>query len=334
MFRAREICDKVDLGWLEGKRIMITGATGLIGAHLMACLRYLLDEGMAFSVHGQSRSVLSSFMHKLTNHRRITMFQRDFTGETMDGMPKCDAVIHAAGYAQAQRFMLNPIASIRIGTSVLLNLLNHLCPNGRLLFLSSSAVYSGGNKDVYTENDAGLMPMNHPRIAYVEAKRAGEVICHIYRDLNIDTRVVRLGVTYGPGTHWDDTRALNSFVRAAVTDGRIRLLDSGSTIHQYCYVSDAVEILWQVLLHGREAVYNVGGHDEVSIMGIARTVMSMTGAWLTFPTTPSEVLGAPQRVLMDTTRAETEFGKTDYVGLEEGIQDTIDWYRELHGNRQ
>ena len=140
----------------------------------------------------------------------------------------------------------------------------------------------------------------------------------------------RLAHTYGPGTRKHDKRALNSFIEKALCERKIQLLDAGIAIRTYCYIADAVEMLWQILLHGKEPVYNVGGRSTVTVADLARILGKMTNAEIFFPSTRMEIAGAPEGVRLDNTRVETEFGKARYVSLEEGLKKTIEWQQELY----
>ncbi|MCX5998137.1 MAG: NAD-dependent epimerase/dehydratase family protein [Chloroflexi bacterium] len=245
-------------------------------------------------------------------------------------MPQADLIIHAAGYAQPAKFMANPATTIQVNTSATMALLKRLSRGGRFLFVSSSEIYSGLNKPSLTEADIGLTTPFHPRSAYIEGKRCGEAMCSAFRAQGMHVTAARVALAYGPGTRKNDTRALNSFIEKALCQRRIELLDAGTAVRTYCYVADTVELLWQILLYGREPVYNVGGRSTVMIADLARMIGELTGTTVVFPTAEAGVAGAPGEVHLDLTRVETEFSKTQYVGLEEGLRATIDWQRELY----
>ncbi len=101
---------------------------------------------------------------------------------TYPELPTVDVVIHAAGYGQPGRFMANPGATIAINTSSTAALIERLRGrDGRFLFISTSEVYSGSQKEFVAEGDIGTTTPEHPRACYIEGKRCGEAICNSFR---------------------------------------------------------------------------------------------------------------------------------------------------------
>ena len=121
---------------------------------------------------------------------------------------------------------------------------------------------------------------------------------------------------------------MNSFIEKALTLGKIELMDAGKAIRTYCYVRDAVELMWHAVLHGTQPVYNIGGHSTVTIGELAKLVGQVTGVPVSFPAHSAEVAGAPKEVGLDLSLPETEFKKTNYISLEEGLRATIEWQRK------
>ena len=72
------------------------------------------------------------------------------------------------------------------------------------------------------------------------------------------------------------------------------------------------------------------GHSTVTIGELARLVGQIVGVPVSFPAQSAEVAGAPEEVRLDLTRPETEFNKTTYVGLEQGLRATIEWQQQLY----
>jgi UDP-glucuronate decarboxylase len=327
------ICNKVDFNDLNDKTILVTGASGLVGSTFITCLHYLKTSGYRINVYAQTLSGFAPYISTLIHESGFNVVQADLSNfESYSYLPEADLIIHSAGYAQPTRFLANPAATLQINTSATIALLNNLRKDGSFLFLSSSEVYSGLTKGPFSEEMIGSTTPFHPRAAYIEGKRCGEAICGSYSASDIKAKVVRLGDIYGPGTRKHDKRALNNFIEKALLYSTIDLLDSGSAVRTYCYIYDAVELMWQILLSGKERVYNVGGRSTYSIAELAQTIGHLTGANVVFPERSTGIAGAPPVLMQDLTRVETEFQKFNYTNLEDGLRATIAWQRKLYLN--
>src|SRR5690348_16520606 len=115
---AEEALARLDAAPLRGAKVLLTGATGLIGVNLAAALT-----------------------------RAGASVVRAKRGGTLLGT--YDFIIHAAGYAQPARFMSDPLATIRCNTSMLMELFDRLHSKGRLLYLSTSEIYSGNVRGLH-----------------------------------------------------------------------------------------------------------------------------------------------------------------------------------------
>jgi nucleoside-diphosphate-sugar epimerase len=331
---AVRICERVDLTGLRDATVLLTGASGLLGTYFLACLCHLRQSGMSLEVHAQVRSEPAAHTVEIARRGGFDLLRADLANcQECLSLPHADVVIHCAGYGQPLLFMSNPVATIQVNTTATAILLDKLRPRGAFLFVSSSEVYSGLRKPLAQEADIGLTTPLHPRASYIEGKRCGEAMCNAYRAKGVRATSPRLALAYGPGTRKHDKRAVNSFIEDALCRGRIELRDAGKAMRTCCYVSDAVELLWQAALHGTQPVYNVGGHSTGTIAELALLIGRLTGAAVVFPSTQKEVVGAPEEVRLDLTLAETEFQKREYVNLEEGLTATISWQRELYAGR-
>jgi nucleoside-diphosphate-sugar epimerase len=327
----KNMCEKININRLKDATVLLTGASGLLGIYFLAFLSILKQNGFRMQVYAQIFSDQSPHMLELIRHSGFKIIKANLADfAEYSRLPMADIIIHAAGYAQPIRFMADPVATLQVNTSATIALLKHLRPNGSFLFLSSSEVYCGLKDSSFRETDIGTTTPLHPRASYIEGKRSGEAICNAYRSQGVHATAVRLGDVYGPGTRKHDKRALNSFIEKALCHHKIDLLDAGTAIRTYCYITDAVELLWQILLRGKETVYNVGGKSTLTIAELARMIGEMTNATVVLPTTQAEIAGAPEEVRLDLTRVETEFGKTDYISMEDGLRATIEWQRGLY----
>jgi nucleoside-diphosphate-sugar epimerase len=112
----------------------------------------------------------------------------------------------------------------------------------------------------------------HPRSPYIEGKRCGEAICNIFRETGKNIKIVRLGITYGPGTQKGDTRVINSLIDKGLNNDKIELLDDGSSLRSFCYVTDAIEMMWNIMFKGKEFIYNVANTNSMSILQLSTVI--------------------------------------------------------------
>jgi len=328
---AENILEKVDLSELDGKSILITGASGLIGNYFLACLRVLSRKKKNGKITAVCGGEYPLYLNDLINYPEIEVVVGDLTDyEFRQKLPMTDYIIHAAGYGQPGRFMENPIKTLKLNTETTFCLFDKLKNNGKFLFLSTSEVYSGLTNPPHKESEIGSTNTTHPRSCYIEAKRCGEAICNAYREKGFQAKSARLSLAYGPGTKPDDLRVINSFIQKAIK-GKIELLDQGEAKRNYCYISDAVEILWNILFFGKEPIYNVGGISSITIADLARKIGKHLDVPVVFPRISSDkISGAPIDVSLDMTKVKNEFGKTEYVSFDEGLMRTIEWQKELY----
>jgi nucleoside-diphosphate-sugar epimerase len=326
---ADRILKNVDLSGLRGKTVLVTGASGLVGGYFLACLKRLGGVETFAVTRGALPAHLAPFLDGA----------RALSGDLTDssfcaGLPAADVVIHAAGYGQPGRFLEDPVRTLKLNTSATFALLDKLRPKGKFLFVSSSEVYSGLSRPPFKESEIGTTDPSHPRACYIEGKRGGEAISAAYRARGVDAKSARLAHAYGPGTRKDDRRVVNALIQKAL-DGRIDLLDRGEARRTYIYVADAVEIMWNVLLKGREATYNVGGDSRVTIAELARKIGASLNVPVAFPAEAKGLAGAPEDVSLDMSRVHAEFGARAYVPFDQGLARTIEWQKnERQGARR
>jgi nucleoside-diphosphate-sugar epimerase len=328
---AESICRKLDGELFQDRTVLVTGASGLIGTCVLASLAQLKNLGVRVTVLALCSSEPPPHVAEIVaagGFQVLTLNLADC--EEYPRLPAADLIIHAAGYAQPSLFMANPVAAIQVNTSATAALLGRLRPGGRFLFVSSSEIYSGLHKELLRETDIGVTTPSHPRAAYIEGKRCGEAICNAFAAQGQAVRIARVALAYGPGTRKHDGRVMSSFIEKALSGDKIDLMDNGEALRTYCYVADTVELLWQILLKGKETVYNVGGRSTVTIAELARMVGELTGKPVVFPQVVSPSAGAPSAVRLDLSRTETEFGKNSYLEFRAGLERTIAWQRALY----
>lgn len=266
---------------LSGKKVLLTGSTGLIGS-------YLVDLIFYFNMTTKTKITLTCINRNNLNVKErfsyIDNNEIDFKScgiEEYIPAQKYDYIIHAASLADPINYARFPVETITanvLGTISLLNLAKQ--SDSEFLFVSSREVY-GYIKDSshYREIDYGLIDFNNLRASYPESKRICELLCRSYGDeYNIKTKVVRLGYVYGPTQTKTDSRAVAQFLRNSVNGEDIVLKSLGTQKRSYTYVSDCVRGILYVLMHGKKSVYNIADEkSEITVAELASLIANVVG---------------------------------------------------------
>lgn len=326
------VCKQVDFAELEGKTLLLTGASGIVGTYFLATLARLRAMGMSIVVISVTQSPFPEYLSEFAKH--VCFIRADLTDQAARrALPEADYIIHAAGYGQPGKFMLDQVKTIELNTSCTIDLFRKLRQGGKFLFVSTSEVYSGLSRPPYCEDQIGTSNTTHVRSCYIEGKRGGEAIVNAYRQLGVAAKSARLSLAYGPGTKKGDARVINSFIYRGLVEKKIALMDQGEAKRTYCYVADAVEIMWQILLKGRDPIYNVGGVSSTTIGALAKQIGTSLSVPVVFPEAGTAgMAGAPEDVALDLSKVREEFQKAAFVSLEDGVARTIAWQRALYAS--
>ncbi len=282
------------------KTIIVTGSFGLVGSNFIRSLPKFLNEEV------------------------------ELIKVKCDDLSDCeiaDYIVHGAGYGQPLKFTQDKIKTIEINTKTTIELFKYLKPGGTFLYVSSSEVYSGNQLNC-SEDEIGNTTPSHPRACYIEGKRCGEAICHSYRDSGYNVKIARLALAYGPGTKAHDTRVINQFIEQGFT-GNIVMRDGGEAIRTYLYIQDAVELLWNILLKGKDVVYNVGGFSTLTILELAEEIGKIMNATVTLPEISTGLKDAPQSVNIDMSKTLKEFDR-GFTNLSTGLRKTIEYQKKFY----
>ena len=324
------ILNNVDLSSLKNKKILITGASGLIGVYIVSCLT---SANLNNDIHCWVNSEIDLNFQKI--FKNCSIIKGDITSdqffESISYKNKYDLIIHAAGYGQPNKFLLDKIKTIKINTTVTQKLFEMLKENGSFVFFSTSEIYSGLEKDNISEEDIGTTTPQHIRAAYIESKRCGETICNSFSEMypNKNVKILRLSLAYGPGTKANDQRVLNSLIQKGLYNDTINLLDDGSSLRTYGYISDIIEMFWNILLFGKNKVYNLCGISKTSIFELSQIIGNQLNKNVVI-SNKNNLLGSPKNVNLNLQRYYDEFNKNRFISLEDGIKNTIEWQRKIY----
>jgi nucleoside-diphosphate-sugar epimerase len=330
---ATTVSNSLDFSKLQGKSILITGASGLIGVNLVSCLKLIKTKfdikiycWFREKIQEEFQSIFEDCENIIGDITNIEIFSK---------LEKFDYIIHAAGYAQPSKFLEDKIKTIELNTTSTINLFKLLKESGTMVFISSSEIYSGIDHPEIKETEIGMTNTDHPRSCYIEGKRSGESICHAHAQKGINVKIIRLSSAYGPGTKKNDKRVLNSLIEKGLKDNEINLMDDGSARRVFCYITDVTEMIFNIALHSQKIVYNVGGIYETSILELAKGIGNKLGKNVNVPKDNMNALaGNPKIVNISIEKYLNEFNKKNpFVGFDEGLSNTIEWQKsQLKGN--
>lgn len=270
---------------LFGRQILVTGAAGLIGGHIIEVLAWLnrCQPDARLRIHALTRN-LSKLRQRLPWLKipgEITPAIQDVTLPWYSPTPT-DFIIHAASPASPRQYLKRPVDTILAntdGTRQLLELARR--DQARLLFLSSGAVYGENTLrvDSIREIDFGGEDPLSPRACYSESKRLAETLCRAYQSqYGVDARIARVSHCYGPGMRLDDGRVIADLLDDVLNDRDIQLDSDGSASRPFCYLSDTTSGLFHILLKGKSGeAYNLGTTQETSILELANKIITAAG---------------------------------------------------------
>ena len=304
-------------------RIVVTGAAGFIGSHLSEAL---LDRGDAVvGIDNLRTGDLANVAH--LRDRAFELIRHDVT-RYIDVPGQVDFVLHFASPASPIDYLELPIQTLKVGSLGTHNALGLAKAKGaRFLLASTSEVYGDPLEHPQKETYWGNVNPIGPRGVYDEAKRFAEAITLAYhRYHGIDTKIVRIFNTYGPRMRLRDGRAVPAFMSQALQGEEVTVFGDGTQTRSFCYVSDLVAGILKLMASSTNEPVNIGNPHEVSIEEIARTIIRLVRSASTIVYRELPVDDPKQRK-PDITRARTLLGWEPKVGLEEGLLETVEYFR-------
>jgi dTDP-glucose 4,6-dehydratase len=305
-------------------RTVITGAAGFIGSHLADAL---LDRG--HSVIGFDNLLtgdLANLAH-LTG-RDFTFVKHDVTNYiNVDG--PVDYVLHWASPASPIDYLELPIQTMKVGALGTHKALGLAKAKGAAFVIAStSEVYGDPQEHPQKETYWGHVNPIGPRGVYDEAKRFAEAMTVAYhRYHGINTKIARIFNTYGPRMRVRDGRAVPNFIAQALRGEDVTIYGSGAQTRSFCYISDLVDGILRLMESHTNDPVNIGNPAELTIEGIARKIIEMTGSASRIVHKPLPE-DDPKVRRPDITRAKQILGWEPTVALEEGLAKTIDYFRK------
>ena len=306
-------------------KTIVTGGAGFLGSHLCDLL---LENGhdvicIDNLVTGSARNI------DHIKSDRFTYLKHDITKPIYFG-DRIDYIFHLASPASPIDYLDLPIQTLKVGALGTYNMLGLAKEQGaRFLLASTSETYGDPLVNPQSESYWGNVNPIGPRGVYDEAKRYAEAITMAYhRYHNMETRIVRIFNTYGPRMRAGDGRVVPNFINQALKGEDITVYGDGSQTRSFCYVSDLIDGIYRLMMSDFVEPVNVGNPDEMSVLEFAERVIEIIGSdsRIVFEELPVD---DPRVRRPDISRAKEVLGWEPEVGLDEGLDRTVEYFEEL-----
>ena len=308
------------------KRILVTGGAGFIGSHLCETLVELGHD--VICVDNFFTSQKSNILH-LVNRPNFELIRHDVT---LPLFLEVDEIYNLACPAAPGHYQYNPVKTMKTSLAGSINLLGlaKRC-RAKILQASTSEVYGDPEVHPQTEDYRGSVNPIGPRACYDEGKRAAEsLFMDYYRMHKMPIRIVRIFNTYGPRMHPFDGRVVSNFIRQAMYGEPATIFGDGTQTRSFCYRDDLVEGLIAMMQNesGFVGPVNMGNPNEVTMLELAELILELTGSKSKIVKKPLPQ-DDPTRRKPDITLAKTKLQWEPTTPLRDGLQKTIDWFRNI-----
>lgn len=252
----------VDLAWnkLEGKNILITGATGLIGSCLVDIIMQRPERNFHVYAMGRNGTRAERLFADYNNLRNFHFIQQDITRPLKTDV-EFHYIIAAASGANPVVYSTDPVGTMKTNFMGVDNLFQYGIKHGleKFVYVSSGDVYGEGDGRIFTEDYSGYVNPLHLRSCYTSVKRSTETLCVSYASqYGVDVSIARPCHIFGPHFTETDSRVYAQFIRNAVMEDKIVMKSTGEQFRSWCYVVDCASAILYILLKGNSCeAYNI-----------------------------------------------------------------------------
>ena len=312
---------------LKGKSILITGATGLIGVHMIDALMKL--GGVKVYAVGRSKERAAERLGEYYDKPNFIFIEQDVCQPFPQDL-HVDYIIPGASNTHPLAYSQFPIETIMINVKGAEHALGLAArTNAVVLYPSTVEVYGNARgNDVFTEDYTGQLNLSTSRSCYTESKRVSEALCQSYiAERGVAVKIARLSRIFGPTMLESDTKASSQFIKKALAGEDIVLKSKGDQYFSYTYVTDAVAAMLHIMIHGKTGKsYNISNDKcNVHLKDFAAICASVAGKKVVFDL-PDEVESkgfsiATQAILSNDYLRSINF--TAHYDIETAISRTI-----------
>jgi len=317
--------------------ILVTGAAGFIGSHVVKALLARGERVIGIDNFSDYYDPVLKFarLKPLREERGFTFLEADITDrETMLGLANqhsIDRIVHLAAQPGVRHSLVDPYLYVTtnvMGHLVMLELARRLPDLKHFVYASSSSVYGANRKQPFSIVDR----VDHPISLYAATKRADELLTETYVHLHkMRATGLRFFTVYGP---WGRPDMSPYIFAKAIHDGApIHLYHLGFVRRDYSYIDDIVSGTLAVLDKPAEApshrVYNLGAAHSEDILDVIKLFEKALGKEAQIELKPGEPADM-QETSADITDTMRDFGWEPKVTVEEGVPKFVEWFKEYY----
>ena len=299
---------------LSGKRVLVTGAAGFLGSHLVA--RLTSDGASVVGVDNFSfarpdlAEAVGGFTPVTADLRQVDDLRR-----IVESSPP-DVIFHLAAIANPRQCKQDFPLAFDLNVNGTQNLQPVAQPTARVVFMSSAAVYGEPTSLPIEESQA-----RHGSDPYSITKIMGEELATLYnRHFGRQVAIVRNFNSFGVGQVGD--YIVPQLIRQGLTERKIEIWDS-RTVRDFLYVDNAIDALLAIATHDENGPVNIGSGRGTSVGELAETIAKKFGGDLAIVDLKKKVLGSP--ALVSSNERLRSLGWHERVSFEDGIDRTIRW---------
>ena len=310
-------------------RILVTGGAGFIGSNFVRMIASGRLTGFS-SVTVLDKLTYAGVEANLNSAKDIDGY-RFVKGDICDPrileelLPEIDAIVNFAAESHVDRSIAGSDDFVQtniVGVQVLLDAIKFSKRNIRFLQVSTDEVYGSIDLGSWTE-DWPLLP-NSP---YSASKASGELLARAYQKThNLDVVITRCSNNYG--THHFPEKLIPLFITNLIEGKKVPVYGNGLNVRDWLHVDDHCRGIYLALTQGRSGeIYNIGGGRELNNLEITNLILESMGADETSIEFVEDRKGHDIRYSVDWTKISKELDYSPQISFENGLRDTIDWYR-------
>lgn len=303
-------------------KILVTGAAGFLGSHLVA--RLINDGHQIIGIDDLSTGMIKN----IKIHPKFKFINHDIRDYEV---PDVDFIYNLASPASPIHYQLNPVKTFETNIIGIIRLLKAARDKKiKIIQASTSEVYGDPLENPQVESYWGNVNPIGSRACYDEAKRASETICFDYlRQFGVDVRIVRIFNTYGPNMAIGDGRVVSNFIVQALRNQAITVYGNGEQTRSLCFASDLIEALIRVMemKENPKTPINIGNPNEIKVKDLAIKIVSLSKSKsiINYKKLPED---DPKQRKPDITLAKSLLNWEPKINLDEGLSNTVKYFKD------